>query len=176
MDLAINNPLVEVAVLGGVGDEYWLEVMVIFEAGVHVGIPVELVHDEVEVLALVFWHILDQETPRDVSALDHALVHAEDVAAPLRFVSAKAAGRMEDGGPDQPAGAWLEPIRFGEIQNPVVALVPVFQAFSDLGFGGAGLEAKECVREIIAKIVMLWWKVVRLGFALETDQLGLLGA
>src|SRR6266852_4319043 len=113
--------------------------MVIFEARVHVGFPVELIDNEIEVFALVFRHILDQETPRDVPALDHALVHAEDVAAPLRFVSAETARSMKDRGTDQPTAAGLEPIRFREIQNSVVALVPIFQTFSNLGLGGAGL-------------------------------------
>ncbi len=144
--------------------------------GIHVGVPVELVHDEVEVLVLALGHVLDEEVPGDVAAFDHALIHAEDVGAPLGFVGAEGAGGVEDAGADEPAGAGLEAVGLGEVEDAVVAFVPVLDALADLGLGGAGFEAEEGVGEVVADVVVLRREVVGLGLAFLADELGLLGA
>src|ERR1017187_940396 len=155
VDLAIDDPAVHEAVLAGVGDGNGFEVVVVLEAGVDVGIPVKLVHDEVEVLVLALGHVLDEQVPGDVAAFDHALIHAEDVGAPLGFVGAERAGGVEDAGADEPAGAGLEAVGFGEVEDAVVAFVPIGDAFADLGFGGAGFEAEEGVGEVDRKSTRL---------------------
>ena len=66
-----------------------LEVVVLLEVRVDVRFPVELLDDEVEVLVLLLGHVLDQQRPRHLAALDERLVHAEHVAAPLRLVGAQ---------------------------------------------------------------------------------------
>ena len=63
-----------------------------------------------------------------------------------------------------------------EIEDAVVALVPVLQALADLRLGRAGLEAHERVGEVVADVVVLRREVVALGLAFLADQLRLLGA
>src|ERR1039458_6833395 len=140
VDLAIDDPAVHEAVFAGVGDGDGFEVVVVLEAGVDVRIPVELVHDEVEVLVLVLRHVLDEQVPGDIAAFDHALINAEELRGPLGFVGAEGAGGVEDAGADKPAGAGLEAVGFGEVEDAVVTLVPVGHAFAHLGLGGAGFE------------------------------------
>ena len=84
--------------------------MVVLEIGIYIRIPIELRDDEVQVAAPGFGHVFDEQVPGHVTALDHALVHAENVAAPLRFIRAETAGRMENARPDQPSAAGLEAI------------------------------------------------------------------
>ena len=79
-------------------------------------------------------------------------------------------------GPTEPAGAGLQAIGLGEVEDAVVALVPILDALADLGFGGAGFEAEEGVGEIVADVVVLRREVVGLRFAFLADELGLLGA
>jgi hypothetical protein len=105
IDLAVDDPAVDETFLSRVGHGHGLQVVVVLEFRVHVLRPVELVHDEVEVLVLAPGHVLHEQAPRHVTALDHALVHAEDVAAPLRLVGAEAARRVQDARVDQPAGS-----------------------------------------------------------------------
>ena len=88
----------------------------------------------------------------------------------------KRAGGVEDAGADQPAGAGLQAVGLGEVEDAVVALVPILEALADLGLGGAGFEAEEGVGEIVAHVVVLRREVVGLGFAFLADELGLLGA
>ena len=173
VDLAVDDPLVGVA-LALDGDDR-LEVVVILEVRVDVLVPVELVHDEVDVLVLGLRHVLDEEGPRYFAAFDEVLVHAEHVGTPLRLIGAERAGSVEDARVDEPAGAGLELVGLGEGEDLVVTLVPVGDALADLGLGRAGLEAHERVREIVADVVVLGREVVGLRLAFETEQLGLLG-
>ena len=84
--------------------------MIVFKVRVHVPFPVELSHDEIQVAVFGFGDIFDEQVPGHISAFDHALIHAEHIAAPLRFIGAKTAGRMENAWADQPASAGLEAI------------------------------------------------------------------
>src|SRR5947209_9609007 len=115
--------------------------MIVFEVGIHVRIPVQLVDNKIEIFVFVPGHVLHEQTPWDVTALDHALVHTEDVATPLRFVGAETSRRVKNRGADQPTGARLEPIRFGKIKNPVVTFVPILKTFADLSFSGSWFQA-----------------------------------
>jgi hypothetical protein len=105
---------------------------------------------------------------------DHALIHAKNVAAPLRLVSAKRAGRVEHAGIDEPAGAGFQAVGFREIEDAVVALVPILKALAHLRLGGAGFKAHEGVREVVADVVVLRREVIALGLAFLADELGLL--
>ena len=97
------------------------------KCGIDVLLPIELADDEVEILVLVLGHVLDQQRPGNVAAFDDRLEHAEHVAAPLRFVGAQRTGSVQDAGRNQPTGAAFQPIGAAEIQNAVVALVPILQ-------------------------------------------------
>ena len=119
-------------------------------------------------------HVLHQQSPWHFAAFHQTLIHAEDIATPLRLVGAERTGRMEDARIDQPAGAHFQAICFGKIEDAVVALVPVLEAFAHLRLGRAGLEAHECVREIIPDVVVLRRKVIGLGLAFLADQCRLL--
>src|SRR5207302_3446981 len=59
IDISIHDPTVEVTFLLGIGDRNRLQVMAIFEIGVYVGVPIELVYDEIKVLVFVTGHVLD---------------------------------------------------------------------------------------------------------------------
>ena len=107
--------------------------------------PVELADDEVEILVLLLRHVFHQQRPGHVAAFDDDLEHAEHVAAPLRLVGAERAGGVQHAGRNQPAGAALQAIGPREIENAVVAFVPVLQALADLVFGRARLQAHERV-------------------------------
>ena len=106
--------------------------MVVLEIWIDVAIPVELIDDEVEILVLALGHVLHEQTPRHFAALDEALIHSKHVAAPLRFVGAETARRMQHTGRNQPAGAGLEAVRLGEIEDAVVSLVPILEACAPL--------------------------------------------
>ena len=173
VDLAVDDPLVGVA-LALDGDDR-LEVVVILEVRVDVLVPVELVHDEVDVLVLGLRHVLDEKGPRYFAAFDEVLVHAEHVGTPLRFIGAERARSVEDARVDEPAGAGLELVGLGEGEDLVVTLVPVGDALADLSLGRTGLEAHERVREVVADVVVLGREVVGLRLAFEAEQLGLLG-
>jgi hypothetical protein len=81
---------------------------------------------------------------------------------------------VQDARPDQPAAADLQAIRLRQVEDAVVALVPILQALADLRLGGAGVEAHERVREIVADVVVLRREVIALGLALLLDQRRLL--
>ena len=106
---------------------------------------VELIDDEVEVLVLGFGHVLHEERPRHLAAFDEGLVHAEDVGTPLRLVGAEGSGRVKHAGRDEPAGAGLQAIGAREVEDAVVALVPVLEALPDLRLRRAGLEDRKSV-------------------------------
>ena len=128
VDGAVDDPLVDVPLALAAGVDDRLQVVVGLELGVDVLLPVELVDEVVEVVVLVLGDVLDEQVPGDAAALDHRLVHAEDVGAPLRLVGHERAGGVEDARGDQPAGAGLEAVRLGVVEDAVVALVPALQA------------------------------------------------
>ena len=111
-----------------------------------------------------------KQRPRHRPAFDQGLIHGEHVGAPLRLVGHQGAGRVQDAGRDQPAGAGLQAIRLAVVEDAVVALVPAFQAAADVVLGRAGLQAEEGVGEVIADGVQLGWKIIRLRFTLLADQ------
>ena len=80
-------------------------------------------------------------------------------------------GAWSTHGRNQPAGAGLQAVGPREIEDAVVAPIPVLEAAADLRLGRAGLEAHEGVREIVADVVVLRREIIRLGLALLTDQL-----
>ena len=116
-----------------------------------------------------------EQAPQHFAALDEVLIHAENVAAPLRLVGAEAAGRVKNARIDEPAGAGLETVGLREIEDAVVALVPVLEAAADLRLGRARLEAHEGVGEIVADVVVLRREVIALGLAFLADEFGLRG-
>ncbi len=122
----------------------------------------------------VLRHVLDQQVPGHLAPLDQRLVHAEHVGAPLRLVGAHRAGGVQHAGGDHPAGAGLQAIRLRQVENAVVALVPILQAATHVGLGGAGLQAHERVIEMVLGGVQLRREVVALGLALLPRQGGVL--
>ena len=130
VDASVDDPAIDPAVARRRDDR--LQVVVLLEVRVDVLFPVELADDEVEVVVLVLGHVLHQQRPGHVAAFDERLEHAEHVAAPLRLVGAERAGRVQHAGRNQPAGAALEAIGRRQIEDAVVALVPVLQAAADL--------------------------------------------
>ena len=174
-DAAINDPAINVAFAAGVGHGDRLEVMVILEIRIDVAGPVELIDNEIEILVLALGHVLHEQTPRHLAAFDKALVHAKHITAPLRFVGAETTRRVQHAGRNQPAGAGLEAVGFGEIEDTIVALVPILEALAHLCLGGAGLEAHESVREVVANVVVLRREIVALRFAFLLHQFGLFG-
>ena len=124
VDLAIDDPAVHVALASRVGHGNGFQVMVVLEVVVGVAFPIQLLHEIVEVVVILLWHVLDQQGPGDFAAFDQRLIHAENIAAPLRLISAEGTGRVQDAGADEPAGAGLEAVGLGESRMP---LSPLFQ-------------------------------------------------
>ena len=149
--------------------------MVVLEIRIDVLVPIQLLDDEVDVLVVLLGHVLHQQAPGHIAPFDHALVHAEHVTTPLGLIGAQAARSVENARVDEPTGSRLEAVGFGEVQNAVVALVPVLEALPDLSLGRARLEAHKSIREVVSDIVVLGREVVALGLAFLTHQLGLLG-
>src|SRR6266436_6579480 len=116
IDLAVHYPAIDKPFLACVTHRYRLEIMIVLKAWVHIRFPVELRDDEIQVVVFGFRHVLDKQVPGHITALDHALIHPEYVAAPLRFIGAKAAGRMEDAWADEPTGSWLQAISFRQVE------------------------------------------------------------
>ncbi|MGC9199208.1 MAG: hypothetical protein ACP5E5_09750 [Acidobacteriaceae bacterium] len=83
-----------------------------------------------------------------MATVAHGLEHGTYVAAPLRLVSEQRARHMKDARGNKPAGTQLEPVGLGVIQNPVVSLVPTFQAAANIIMGGPGLKAEVGMREV----------------------------
>lgn len=68
VDTAVDDPLIYPAVAAGGGDGF--QVVVVFEVGVDVFLPVELGDDEVEVLVFVFGDVFNEKRPGDFAAFD----------------------------------------------------------------------------------------------------------
>jgi len=170
IDAAIDNPLVgdPCGALGRIDDRF--DVVGVFEVGIDVLFPVELPDDKIEVLMLVCRHVLDQQRPGHVSAFDDRLKHSENIRAPLGFVGAQRARSVENAWWNQPSGPSLESVSAGEVQDSVIAFVPIRQATSELVFGGSRFEAHEGVGEVVIDVVILGREVVAFGFPFLTDQ------
>ena len=81
---------------------------------------------------------------------------------------------MQHVGGNQPAGAGLESIGLGKIEDAVVPLVPALEAAVNVGLGRAGLEPEERVGEVVAGPVELGREIIALGLALAAQLGGLL--
>lgn len=77
---------------------------------------------------------------------------------------------MENAWWNQPSGPSLESVSAGEVQDSVIAFVPIRQATSELVFGGSRFEAHEGVGEVVIDVVVLGREVVAFGFPFLTDQ------
>lgn len=174
INFAVNNPAIDETFVLSVSDGDGFKVVIIFEFWIDVTFPIQLIDNPVKVQVFGFGHVFDEERPGNFAALDQRLIHAEDVAAPLRFISAKGTGGVKNARRNQPTSAGLEAIGARKIEYAIVAFVPIFKATADLTFGRARFEAHECVREIVTNVVVLGWKIVRLGFAFLADEFGLL--
>ena len=171
----VDDPLVDEAFVLGAGVDDRLQVVVGLEMLVEVLGPVELIDDEIEVAVLLLGDVLDEKLPADAAALDHRLIHPENVGAPLGLIRQERARRVKDGRRDQPAGAGLEAIRLGMVEDAVVARVPAFEALDDVVSGRAGFKTHEGIGEIVAGGVQLRREVVAFGLPLAADLRGLLG-
>ncbi len=175
LDAAVDNPLVQETLASSICNGNWFEVVVVLERRVEVSVPIELVDDEVDVLMLFLGHVFDQEVPWYRATFHEVLVHPKNVTTPLRFVGAERSWGVEDARGDEPSGAWLQSVGPREIEDSVVALVPVFDAAPDLFPCGPGFEAHERVGKIIADVVVLRREVVRLGFTFLPHEFCLFG-
>ena len=81
---------------------------------------------------------------------------------------------MQHAGGNHPARAGLQAIGLRQVEDAVVALVPVLQAAADVGLGRARLQAHERVVEMVLGGVELRREVVALGLALLAGQRGVL--
>src|SRR5687768_1647959 len=102
--------------------------MVLFKIRVDVCFPVELLDDEVEVLVLLLGHVLDEQRTGHFATFYERLVHAEDIGSPLRLVGAERTRRVQDAWSDEPTAAGFQAKSLRQVEDAVVALVPVLQA------------------------------------------------
>ena len=174
LDASVHNPLIKVSRLTCVGDWHGLEVVIVFERGVEISLPVELIDDEVDVLVALLWHVLDQEFPWNGATFDEVLVHPENVTSPLWFVGAKRAGGVEHAGGNEPPGARLQTVGAGQVEDSVVTFVPVFDAAAYLFTRCAGFESHEGVREVVPDVVVLRREIVGFRFTFLSHEFGLL--
>ena len=172
VDETVNDPFVDVVAVrvGFFLIDDRLKVVMFLEVRVDVLFPVELFDDEVEVELLVFRNVLDEEIPRNRVVVGQRLEHAEDVGTPLRLVSADGTRSVKNARRNEPARARLQPIRFRQIENAVVALVPVLEALANLRFCRAGLESHEGVVETVFRRVELRGIVIGFRFAFLTGE------
>ena len=124
--------------------------MVIFETRIDIAVPVELIHQVVEIVGPVLGNILDQQFPRDGTPFNHRLIHAKYIRAPLRLVSDQRTRGVQDARRHQPARAGLEPVCLAEVEDAIVPFVPAFQATADVGLGRSRLQAKKGVGKVVA--------------------------
>ena len=142
------------------------------EFGIGVGVPIEHVEQVVEIVMVFGRDVFDQQVPRHGAAFDQRLIHREDVGVDLRFVGDQRTGRVQNAGVDLPAGAGLQAVGLGEVQNAVVAFVPALQAAAHIVARGAGFQAHERVGKIVVGEIVLRREVVGLGLALLSDAGG----
>jgi hypothetical protein len=79
---------------------------------------------------------------------------------------------MEHARRDQPAGAALQTVGLGEVDDSVVATVPALQALPHVVLRSARFEPHEGVGKVVVAVVVLRREVVALGLALLPHQLG----
>src|SRR5439155_9587160 len=87
-NFAINNPAIHVTFLLRIGDRNRLEIMVVLELCVDIPIPIQLLHNPIEVPVFAFRHIFDEQRPGNFATFNKRLIHAKDIAAPLRLIRA----------------------------------------------------------------------------------------
>ena len=122
-------------------------------------------------MRLVGRHVFGQQVPADDSSFDFGLEHREDIAVDLRFVGEKRSGRVQNPRIDLPSRAPFQAVGARQIRDPVVSLVPVLQASTNMVFRRPGLEPHECVGIVVIRRVVLRRKVIRLGFSPTADAL-----
>jgi hypothetical protein len=81
---------------------------------------------------------LTSRIPRHGAAFDQRLIHREDVGIDLRLVGHQRAGGVQNAGIDLPSGAGFEFVGAGEIENFVIAFVPLFETAADVVLRGPG--------------------------------------
>ena len=150
--------------------------MVVLEVRIDVGLPIELIHEVIEVLVLLGRDVFDQKRPRHLASFDQRLIHPEDVASPLWLVGHKRTRGVQQAGSHEPSRSGLEPIGLGVVQDSVVAVVPSLQAAPDVSLARPRLEAEERVRKVVADAVELGREVIRFRLAFLPDKRCLLGA
>ena len=119
---------------------------------------------------LLFWHILDQQRPRHIPPFDDRLIHAENVAAPLRFISTQRPWGVQNTRRNQPTGASLEPISAAEVEDSVVAFVPIFQTTANIFRLRARFEPHERISKVVVDVVQLWREIITFRLPFLADQ------
>src|SRR5579859_6445668 len=79
---------------------------------------------------------------------------------------------MENTRIDLPSFAYDEPVGASMLEDAVVALVPLFQASTDIGLGRTRFEAHVGMGKIVFHLVVLRWKVVCLRLSLLSYEPG----
>ena len=174
VDLAVDDPAIVGPAVGALRVEDRLEVVGFLEVGVDILLPVELPDDEVEIVVLLLRHVFDEQAPRHRPPLDERLEHREHITPPLRLVGQQRARGVEDARRNQPASAALQSVGLGEIDDPVVAAVPVLEAAADILLRGPRFEAHEGVGEVVVAVVVLRREVVALRLPFVADELGVI--
>src|SRR6478736_373304 len=100
---AVNDPAIHEPFLARVGDRHGFEIVVVLELRIHVLVPSELIHDEINIAMFRLRHVFHEQTPRHFAAFDEVLIHTEHITAPLRLVSTKTSRRMKNAGINEPA-------------------------------------------------------------------------
>lgn len=170
VDGAVNDPAIGVTGAAALGIDDGFDVVAVFEVRIDVFIPIELSDDEIEILVFLGGHIFDKEGPGYVASFDDRLEHAEDVATPLGFVGAEGARGVQDAGWDQPTGTAFESVGAGQVENTIVAAVPIFEAASEVIAGCAGFESHKGIAEVVVDVVVLGREVVAFGFPFLSDE------
>ena len=142
------------------------------EIRVQVQFPVNHVQQMLQIAPFGGRRVLPQQFLRHHGGACQGLVHRKHVRSSLGLVGAQAAGGVQDSRRHVPTRSDVQPVRFGEAGDLVVALVEVAQSLSHLVARGARFQAKEGVGKIRAVVVDLRGEVVRLRLAQLTGELG----
>ena len=79
---------------------------------------------------------------------------------------------MQDSGRDEPSGSSFESIGPRQVENAVVAAIPILEAPAQLILRRARLESHEGVREVVVDVVVLGREVVALGLSFLAHECG----
>ncbi len=120
--------------------------------------------------------VFDQEVPGHAAAFDERLIHGEDIGIDLRLVGNERAGGVQNSRIDLPASAGLELIGAGEIEDAVVAFIPLFETTAEVSLRCPGVQTHEGVGEVVLFEVVLRREVVGFGLAVLAYKRGLLVA